>query len=112
MDDGWVLAVEHDGRDFGHLCDIAGFFLHLADGGLLGGLAGVDQAGGDFDDDLVQRRAVLLLENDFGACFVFPKGLEDIHGYRWMMVQGLVPVSFCRTATIPTPSMSLPLGRV
>ncbi len=60
-------TIEHDGRRLQHLGNVARLLLQLADGGLLGGLAGVDQAGGELDDDLVDGGAVLFLEDDLGA---------------------------------------------
>jgi len=60
-------TVKHDGRRLQHLGHVPRLFLELADGRLLGRLALVDEPGGDLDDDLVQRRAELLLEDNFRA---------------------------------------------
>lgn len=60
-------VVVHDGRRLGHHADVARLFLELAHGGLFGGFARVDEAGGDLDDDLVDGWAVLLLQDNLLA---------------------------------------------
>lgn len=61
-------TVEHDGRGFEDFCDITRLLLELSDGGLLGRLALVNQAGGQLDDGLANGRAVLFLEDNFRTC--------------------------------------------
>lgn len=58
--DGWLWFCWDGG-------DVAGLLLELAQGALGGGLVGVDEAGGHFDRDLVERGAELLLQEEQGA---------------------------------------------
>lgn len=60
-------TVEHDGRRLADDADVPRLLAQLAHGGLLGGLACVDEARGHLDGDLVDGRAVLLLQDDLGT---------------------------------------------
>lgn len=61
-------VVEHDGRRLRDDADVARLLAQLADGGLLGRLAGVDEPRGDLERDAVDGRAVLpLQDNVLGA---------------------------------------------
>ena len=61
------LTVEHDGGGLGNTPDVARLLPELTDGGVLGGLALVDQPRGHLNAHLVHGRAVLLLEDDLRA---------------------------------------------
>lgn len=60
-------VVEHHGRGVGHDPDVARLLAQLAHGGLLGRLAGVDEARGHLERDAVDGRAVLLLQDNLLA---------------------------------------------
>lgn len=57
-------VVVHDGACFGNYADVARFLAKLADSSLLGCLALVDETSGDLYGDEVNRRAVLLLQEE------------------------------------------------
>ncbi|KAF1739193.1 Nudix hydrolase 14, chloroplastic [Beauveria bassiana] len=57
-------VVEHDGRRLGDDADVARLLAQLAQGGLLGRLAGVDEARGDLERHAVNGRAVLALQHN------------------------------------------------
>lgn len=60
-------TVEHDGRRLRRDTNVPRLLLELPHGSLLGGLPLVDEPCGDLDADLVDGRAVLLLQDDLGA---------------------------------------------
>ena len=60
-------TVEHHRSSLGDLGHVARLLSQLADRRLLRRLSLVDQAGRDFDADLVNGGSKLLLEHDFGA---------------------------------------------
>jgi hypothetical protein len=61
------FTIEHHGAALRHGAHVASLLFQFPDSSLLGRLAGVDEACGYFDDDLVEGRAVLLLEEYLGA---------------------------------------------
>lgn len=62
-----VQTIKHHRRNLQHLAYIARLLLELADGGLLRRLALVDEAGRNLNHHLVERGAVLFLEDHLEA---------------------------------------------
>lgn len=60
-------VIIHDRRNLRHLTHISRLLTQFAHSSFFGRLASIDKAGGDFDRDLVNRWAVLLLKDDFLA---------------------------------------------
>lgn len=115
---GTRRTVEHDRRGRADGADIPRLLLQLPNGALLGRLARVHEASRDLDRDALHGRAELLLEDDLGACVWLVSRSEArqdgrSHSEGWWRWWGIkIPVDFSRIATMPTPSISLPAGRV
>jgi hypothetical protein len=60
--------IEHHRTALRHRAHIPRLLLQLPDRSLLRRLAGIDEACRDFDDDFVDGRAELFLQQDLGAC--------------------------------------------
>jgi hypothetical protein len=65
------LTIEHDrryvkGLVFDYLANVTCLFLELADGTCFWSFVGVHQASRHLDDGLIDRRSVLLLQQDAG----------------------------------------------
>lgn len=60
-------VIKHDHARLARHAHIARLLTQFSHGGFFGCFTGVDEAGGDLDADLVERGAVLLLEDDFGG---------------------------------------------
>lgn len=61
-------VVKHHGRRLSGHADVACLLAEFADGAFFGCFALIDQTGWDFDCHGVDGRAVLFLEDEFGAC--------------------------------------------
>lgn len=62
--------------------NVASLFLEFADGTLLNSLARVNQTRGNLDDNLVDWRSILFLQEQFWACG-FVENSDNAHAVDW-----------------------------